>query len=118
MHFTEFDIEAKYLKIEPSVYDYNSFTCPYDHLTITDGDGTIMMEKNCSNSLPSTIKSKSNSVEFTFITDGSATMPGWSVNWTALPSGQHLFKDHLFDSIFVRMQRCISWQPLLKPASH
>ena len=83
LKFTAFDIE------------YDS-TCRYDHLTITDGDGTTLMEKSCGSSLPSDIRSTSNIVKLVFITDGSirGTRTGWSVSWSAVTPGecqQHLW---------------------------
>ena len=70
LQFTAFDIESH-------------STCRYDHLTITDGDGTTLMEKSCGNSLPADITSISNIVKLVFSTDNSTTMPGWSVSWSA-----------------------------------
>ena len=69
--------------------EYHS-TCLYDHLTITDGDGTTLMEKSCGSlmwysngiviggenigsSLPPAIRSRSNTVNLVFSTDGSDT---------------------------------------------
>ena len=71
LHFTAFEIE-----------------CKYDHLTITDGDGTTLMEKSCGNTLPADITSTSNIVKLRFITDGSATRTGWSVSWIAVTPGE------------------------------
>ena len=75
LQFTAFDIE------------YDS-SCDYDHLTITDGDGTILMEKSCGNSLPADITSTSNIVKLVFKTDGGVTRPGWSVSWSAVTPGE------------------------------
>ena len=80
LQFTAFDIE----------YDSD---CYYDHLTITDGDGTTLMEKSCGNSLPADIRSTSNVVNLLFITNGVITRTGWSVSWSAVTPGecqQHL----------------------------
>merc|ERR1719500_732127 len=74
LQFTAFDIESH-------------STCAYDHLTITDGDGTTLMEKSCGSSLPATITSRTNSVTLIFTTDDSYAKTGWSVNWTAVTPG-------------------------------
>ena len=87
LQFIAFDIEAQY-DYEEYESDYESFTCPYDHLTITDGDGTTLMEKSCGNSLPAAIRSTSNIVNLVFITSRSGTSSGWSVNWSAVTPGE------------------------------
>ena len=76
LQFTAFDIEV------------GGSSCPYDHLTITDGDGTTLMEKSCGSSLPADITSTSNNVTILFITDSHVTMTGWSVSWSAVTSGE------------------------------
>ena len=78
-------------------------TCGYDGLTITDGDGTTLMEKSCGtvsdgniliggqsigSSLPAAIISTSNVVNLVFTTDGSDTRSGWSVSWIAVTPGE------------------------------
>ena len=78
-------------------------TCRFDHLTITDGDGTTLMEKSCGSSsdgniliggqsigssLPAAILSTSNVVNLVFTTDGSDTRSGWSVSWIAVTPGE------------------------------
>ena len=89
LQFTAFDIEAEYdYDYETYDYDYESFTCPYDHLTITDGDGTTLMEKNCGNTLPTAITSTSNIVKLVFITDSSGWSTGWSLSWSAVTPGE------------------------------
>ena len=76
LQFTAFDIHTWY------------YTCGYDHLTITDGDGTTLMEKSCGNSLPAAIRSTSNIVNLVFITSRAGTSSGWSVNWSAVTPGE------------------------------
>ena len=71
LQFTAFSIEA-------------DSSCRYDGLTITDGDGTILMEKSCGLEVPALILSRSNIVDLYFKTDGSVTMSGWSVSWRAV----------------------------------
>ena len=85
LQFTAFDIESH-------------STCDYDHLTITDGDGTTLMEKSCGSSLPAAITSRTNSVTLIFSTDDSYAKTGWSVNWTAVTPGlEALFEISTFD---------------------
>ena len=89
LQFTAFDIED------------GGLSCLYDHLKITDGDGTTLMEKSCGgpssdggniviggqsigSSLPPTIQSKSNVVHLVFTANGYiGTFTGWSLNWNA-----------------------------------
>ena len=75
LQFTAFDIEA-------------DSTCDYDHLTITDGDGTTLMEKSCGTPLPADITSTSNIVKLVFITNCCAERSGWSVSWSAVTPGE------------------------------
>ena len=85
LQFTAFHIESDTFQCGVS--------CACDHLTITDGDGTILMEENCDRTLPAAIRSKSNVVNLVFSTDGSVAMTGWSVSWSAVTPGecqQHL----------------------------
>ena len=95
LQFIAFDIEAEYdYDFEEYDIDYESFTCPYDHLTITDGDGTTLMEKSCGTTIPADIRSTSNIVNLLFITSSEQTSTGWSVSWSAVTSGecqQHLW---------------------------
>ena len=92
LQFTAFDIQ----------YHPN---CLFDHLTITDGDGTTLMERSCggpftlngdiviggqiiSSSLPPAIRSKSNLVNLVFTTDSIYSRTGWSVSWSAVTPGE------------------------------
>ena len=75
LQFTAFDIEAH-------------SSCDYDHLTITDGDGTTLMEKSCGSSLPAAITSISNMIKVVFSTDGGSTRSGFSLSWTAVTPGE------------------------------
>ena len=73
----------------------------FDHLTITDGDGTTLMQKSCGSlssksiviggllveGLPADITSRTNFVKLDFKTDDSVEKSGWSVSWTALTPG-------------------------------
>ena len=83
LQFTAFDIYT--------CHTCHIYTCRWDHLTITDGDGTTLMEKSCGNSLPAAIRSTSNIVNLLFSTDstnGGVTFSGWSVNWSAVTPGE------------------------------
>ena len=98
LQFTAFDI--RHSSLNPN--------CLSDHLTITDGDGTTLMEKSCGpssyfdgsvviggqsigSSLPPAIRSRSNLINLVFTTgdwagglDGLDTRTGWSVSWSAV----------------------------------
>ena len=81
--------------------------CPKDYVKITDGDGTILMDKSCGYSshsptssayfLPSAITTKTNTVDILFHTDASGSQDGWSLNWTAVTPG---LKPLCFQSFF------------------
>ena len=75
LQFTAFDIQHHH-------------TCLYDHLTITDGDGTPLMERNCEEGLPPAITSTSNIVKVLFVTNAEDTAPGWSFSWIAATPGE------------------------------
>ena len=81
LQFTAFDIESH-------------STCEYDHLKITDGDGTTLMENSCGFSLPPDITSTTNIVKIFFSTNGDTSMPGWSVSWVAVTPGVWIFLDN------------------------
>ena len=89
LEFYAFNIEAEYdYDYETYEYDYESVNYCFDHLTITDGDGTTLMEKNCGSSLPAAITSITNMIRIYFSTDGSGTSTGWNVSWTAVTAGE------------------------------
>ena len=110
LEFTAFDIQ----------YAEYCGDCSCDHLTITDGDGTTLMEKSCGgstfdnvviggqiigSSLPPTITSRTNIVNLMFSTDDYGTRTGWSVSWSAVSPGecqQHvwIFLDNLSNFLF------------------
>ena len=76
LKFTAFDVEL------------GDSSCPYDHLTIEDGDGSTLLE-TCGNRLPEDLVSKSNVVKLHFKTDESVTESGWSITWSAeKPTGE------------------------------
>ena len=82
LQFTAFDIHTY-------PWDYDHLTCDYDHLTITDGDGTTLMEKSCGTTIPAAIRITSNLVNLVFSTDrfddGNS---GWSVSWSTVTPGE------------------------------
>ena len=73
--------------------------CSCDFLKITDGDGTILMDKSCGFSsdsdpesatdlfIPPKIMSETNIVRIFFQTDETLTHNGWSITWEAVPRG-------------------------------
>ena len=77
---------AVFLEFTAFNVEYSS-TCRYDHLTITDGDGTILMRKRCGTILPNKLTSRSNIVKLKFHTDASGGRAGWSLSWSAVTPG-------------------------------
>ena len=90
-------------EIESYMNQTNNLTCGFDYLTITDGDGTTLMEKSCGShgygnlvigeqyvgySLPEYIRSRSNTVNLIFSTNGAIAWDGWSVEWVAVTQGE------------------------------
>ena len=58
--------------------------CRYDYVTITDGDGTILLEKTCGNIVPKDIRSNTNKAFVLFHTDENEAKPGWKLEWKPL----------------------------------
>ena len=79
---------AVFLEFTAFNVEYSS-TCRYDHLTITDGDGTTLMEKSCGSTLPPAIRSRTNTINLVFTTDEIETRTGWSVSWRAVAGINH-----------------------------
>ena len=92
---------GKLLKIEFTYFGvYADWMCrpQYDYVKITDGDGTLLMDRSCGYSttsasswnyfLPPIITSLSNTINILFHTDGYRNHTGWSLNWTAVEPGQ------------------------------
>ena len=75
MQFTAFAIQG-----------YKS-PCISDYLTITDGDGTTLMEKICGPFVPTNMTSKTNIVNLIFITDNSWNDSGWNLSWSGVTQG-------------------------------
>ena len=97
LQFTAFDTKGDILN------------CVSNYLTITDGDGTTLMEKSCGSSsvgnvniggqnvgssLPPNVRSRTNVVNFFFKTDAFESgglqdaVTGWSVSWSAISPDQ------------------------------
>ena len=91
LKFTAFDTKGDILN------------CVSNYLTITDGDGTTLMEKSCGSSsvgnvniggqnvgssLPPNVRSRTNVVNLFFKTDAwesvQIAVTGWSLNWSAM----------------------------------
>ena len=74
-------------------------TCLCDYLKISDGDGTILMDRSCGISTsdpsdplyfsPPVITTRSNTVDIFFHTDDDFVRTGWSLSWTAVTPGQN-----------------------------
>ena len=102
LHFTAFDTKD------------SAYNCVSNHLTITDGDGTILMKKTCGStvvgnaniegqsigsSLPTDVRSRTNVINLFFKTDAFEELSGslqplqyaetgWSVSWSAISPDQ------------------------------
>ena len=71
--------------------------CTGDHVKITDGDGTTLMDKSCGDSsssssssdyvLPPIVMTNTNAVEIFSRTNSSKTKSGWSLSWGAVSPG-------------------------------
>ena len=76
---------------------HNDDPCPYDFVQVTDGDGTMLMNKSCGNMksnrsdpnffVPPNITSNTNLVNVFFSTDGTGAKTGWALNWRSVLSG-------------------------------
>ena len=85
------------LKLE---FTYFAVLCPGDYITITDGDGTTLMDKRCGSSstdpsdseyfLPPSITSRTNRVEIFFFTNSGGSTTGWSLSWAAVTPGPNI----------------------------
>ena len=98
LRFTEFSVEL----------DYYTNHCRFDYLTITDGDGTTLMEKSCGgpfdrntvyiggqkidSTLPPNIRSRTNVINIFFRTNHEWTVAGWSIIWSAEIKGSGCIK--------------------------
>ena len=83
---------GKILRLEFTDFHVNSQvlgTCRFDYVTITDGDGTLLMDKTCGQPpfLPPVIMTLTNTVEVHFYTDTNGAGYGWSLSWAAVTPG-------------------------------
>ena len=72
--FTAFDVEA-------------DSSCRWDHLTVTEGDGTPLLARTCGSDPPPDLTSNTSTVRVIFHTDGGVEGSGWRLEWTAVPPG-------------------------------
>ena len=84
--------EGMILSIEFEAFDVHRYSsgpdpCTEDHLRIVDGDGTILLQKTCGTSLPTSFRSRSNLVNIFFFTDSSDATNGWKMKWSATTQG-------------------------------
>ena len=100
-NYTNFLETTEKIKVEDGLVIFLQFTafdigyhpifcanCSCDHLTITDGDGTTLMEKGCGSSMPANITSATNAIELIFSSDHfDSGNSGWSANWSAVTPG-------------------------------
>ena len=75
---------GKIIKIEFTLFDveYGRASCPYDHLSIRDKDGSVLLGRSCGRRGPFTICSRTNEVYFTFFTDCIVSKKGWVAHWS------------------------------------
>ena len=102
MEFADFDVFALRELDESTgltaVTVHNDDPCPYDFVQVTDGDGTMLMNKSCGYMkvnesdpnffVPPNITSNTNLVTVFFSTDGTGAKTGWTLNWRAVTSGK------------------------------
>ena len=71
--------------------------CKYDHLTITDADGTTLMEKSCGSIMPANITSTTNCINILFSSTSiqlylgdrrNDAMTGFNVSWRSIEPGE------------------------------
>ena len=106
MEFTDFDIFAL-TELDESTglakgTVQSADPCPYDFVQVTDGDGTMLMNKSCGYMkvnesdpnflVPPNITSNTNLVTVFFSTDGTGAKTGWNLKWRAVTSGKSLSK--------------------------
>ena len=57
----------------------------YDEVTITDADGTVLLNGHSGGTPPNPITSHTNKVFVRFVTDSSNSDRGWSLVWESVP---------------------------------
>ena len=69
--------------------DMSGIKC-FDHLTLTEGDGTPLLVKTCGSDLPPDLTSDTGTVRVIFHTSSIYVRPGWRLEWTAVSPGGSL----------------------------
>ena len=100
IEFTDFELdfynydlayEENYGTYENGETNYDDYICHYSHLTITDGDGTTLVEEACGSGYDlkyQLLRSKSNVVKLHYFTKEEEKHSAWSLNWRAVTPGQ------------------------------
>lgn len=107
IEFNDFEVEFYDLSLDRDMnyqtddngdIDYFSPICRYSHLTITDGDGTTLVEKVCGyrelnldDKHLKLIRSKSNVIKLQHYTNRKQEKSFWSLSWRAVTPGQIFF---------------------------
>jgi len=80
--------EGRIVEIEFVVFKVRaSRNCKKDFVTITDGNGEILLNKACGITIPEVeIVSKTNQVYVDFVTNGRGREQGWTLNWNSIAS--------------------------------
>jgi hypothetical protein len=75
-----YEITATRAPIEISFSDFNTEP-DHDYVSITDGDGTVLLDKASGMAIPETLKSKTKKIVVLFHTDKDTLRTGWKMNW-------------------------------------
>ena len=78
-------VEGKVIKLDFPKFDveYGGSWCPYDHLSILDKDGSMLLNKTCGVKKETfTVCSRTNEVYLTFFTDCTLQRSGWTAEWS------------------------------------
>ena len=108
LSFTSFKIDdyVEYERDQYGSYDYSSPICTTSHLTITDNDGTPLMEEFCGwGNTPKLIESRTNVVEVHF-TNGVGKQASWTLAWRAVSPGQKHFHHPTSRSFLLHQSQC------------
>ena len=74
------------MSLQFTVFDIHTSSSGYchDHLSITDGDGTALINKLCGSLQFAAITSNTNMIEIYFSSDQSGAASGFSLTWSAV----------------------------------
>ena len=75
-----YEITASRGPIEISFSDFNTEP-EHDYVSITDGDGTVLLNKASGKAIPENLKSKTKKIVVLFHTDKDTLKTGWKLNW-------------------------------------